>query len=279
MSLRPLRSFAEFADHARSLLDQARGVDLVVFPELFTIELFTTFADWRTAALVDLPRVDEYTAQYRALFAAEARERRQTILAGSHLVREGGRTLNVAHLFEPNGREHRHAKTHIFPAEGAWRSAEGDRLDAIDLPFARIGIAICYEAEIPECAASYAQQGVELLLSPSLTLTEHGFWRVRHCVQARAVENQIYAVHCSATGAPGAPLPGAWGRSSIVTPCDASWAANGVAAEAEPNREMVVTATLDLDRLHENRENGAAPTFRDRRRRASLYGSWPSHIQ
>ena len=57
------------------------------------------------------------------------------------------------------------------------------------------------------------------------------------------------------------------------------WAANGVAAEAEPNRESVVVATLDLDRLHENRENGAAPTFRDRRRRAGLYRSWPSHVR
>jgi predicted amidohydrolase len=279
MSLRPVRSFADFADHVRSLLGAARGADVVVFPELFTIELFTTFPDWRTAAIADLPRIDEYTAQYRALFAAEARERRQAIVAGSHLVRDGGRILNVAHLFEAGGREHRHAKTHIFPAEAAWRSSEGDRVDPVDLGFARVGVAICYEVEIPECAASYAEQGVELLLCPSYTLTEHGFWRVRHCVQARAVENQIYALHCCATGDLGAPLPGAWGRSSIVTPCDASWTANGVAAEAEPNREMVVTATLDLDRLHENRENGAAPTFRDRRRRAGVYRSWPSHIR
>src|SRR5262249_4959453 len=85
-SLRPIRSFTEFRDHVREHLDQARGADLVVFPELFTIELFTTFQDWRIAALADLPRIDEYTAAYRALFAAEARERRQAILAGSHLV-------------------------------------------------------------------------------------------------------------------------------------------------------------------------------------------------
>jgi len=279
MSLRPVHDFAEFADHVRSLLDQARGADLVVLPELFTIELFTTFPDWRSAAIADLARIDAYTAQYRTLFSRESGERRQAILAGSHLVREGGRTRNVAHLFEPGGREHRHAKTHIFPAEAAWDSAEGDRLDAIDLPFARVGIAICYEAEIPECAASYAEQGVELLLCPSFTLTEHGYWRVRHCVQARCVENQVYALHCCATGRPGAPLPDAWGRSSIVTPCDDIWTANGIRAEAEANRESVVTAQLDLDLLVENRKSGAAPTFRDRRRRAALYRTWPSHAK
>ena len=277
-AIRPVRGFADFAAHVGTLLDGARGATLVVFPELFTIELFTSIDGWQRASLADLPRIDRFTAEYRALFSAEARARGQTILAGSHLVREDGRTLNVAHLFEPNGREHRHAKTHIFPAESAWGSAEGERLDAVDLGSVRVGMAICYESEIPECASSYAEQGVELVLCPSFTLTEHGFWRVRHCAQARAIENQIYVVHCCAIGAPGAPLPAGWGRSSILSPCDVPWPANGVLAEAETNRESVIVAELDLDLLRANREAGAAPTFRDRRRRARLYREWPSHV-
>ena len=277
-ALRPVASFEDFAVHVRTLLDDARGADLVLFPELFTIELFTSLPGWREAPLADLPRIDRYTADYRALFAAEARERRQVILAGSHLVLDGGRPLNVAHLFEPSGRVHAHAKTHIFPAESAWGGGEGDALEPVDLGFARVGIAICYEAEIPECASSYAEQGVEVVLCPSFTLTEHGFWRVRHCAQARAIENQIYVVHCCAVGSPGAPLPGAWGRSSILGPCDVPWPARGVLAEAEANRETVIRAELDLGLLHANRETGAAPTFRDRRRRARLYREWPSHL-
>jgi predicted amidohydrolase len=278
LELRTVRSFADFADHVRKLLDGARDADLAVFPELFTIELFTALPGWREAALADLPRIDAFTEEYRELFAAEARVRGQVILAGSHLVRPGGQTLNVAHLFEPGGRVHVHAKTHIFPAESAWGSGEGERLDAVDLGFARVGVAICYEAEIPECASSYAEQGVEVVLCPSFTLTEHGFWRVRHCAQARAIENQIYVVHCSAVGTPGAPLPGAWGRSSIVGPCDVPCPANGILAEAEANRETVIRAELDLAALQANRKTGAAPTFRDRRRRVRLYREWPSHL-
>jgi hypothetical protein len=41
---------------------------------------------------------------------------------------------------------------------------------------------------------------------------------------------------------------------------------------------MFVRAEVDIDKLYENREKGAAPTFRDRRRRADLYTKWPSHI-
>ncbi len=207
LALRPVRGFADFAARVRTLLDGARDADLAVFPELFTIELFTALPGWREAPLADLPRIDTFTEEYRALFAAEAHSRGQAILAGSHLVRQGGQTLNVAHLFESGGRVHTHAKTHIFPAESAWGSGEGERLEAVGLGSARVGVAICYEAEIPECASSYAEQGVAVVLCPSFTLTEHGFWRVRHCAQARAVENQIYMVHWRIPRSPGRAEP------------------------------------------------------------------------
>lgn len=50
-------------------------------------------------------------------------------------------------------------------------------------------------------------------------------------------------------------------------------------AEAEANWEMVVHGEVDVDKLYENRETGAAPTYRDRRRRAELYARWPSHVR
>jgi hypothetical protein len=56
------------------------------------------------------------------------------------------------------------------------------------------------------------------------------------------------------------------------------WVPDGIIAQAEPNAEMVVRGEVDIDKLYENRENGAAPTFRDRRRRRDLYARWPSHV-
>ena len=37
------------------------------------------------------------------------------------------------------------------------------------------------------------------------------------------------------------------------------------------NKEMVITATVDIDELYENRKTGAATTFRDRTRREDVY--------
>ncbi len=40
-------------------------------------------------------------------------------------------------------------------------------------PFAKVGFTICYEAEIPECAATLAEQGK--ILTPPATFTEQDF--------------------------------------------------------------------------------------------------------
>jgi predicted amidohydrolase len=276
-AVRPVSSFDEFAAHATDLLDKAEGADLVLFPELFTVELFTTFDGWTDLPVSELTRLDEFTDEYRDLFVNLAAQRSQYLVAGSHLMKQNGRYVNVGHLFEPDGTVHTHTKTHIFPAEADWSTEEGDTVEAIQLPFAKVGFNICYEAEIPECAATLTEQGAEIILCPSFTFTEYGFWRVRHCAQARAIENQVYFVHCCTGGQPGAPLPNGWARSSILSPCDFLWTPDGIVAQATPNAEEVVRGEVDIDKLYENREAGAAPTYRDRRRRADLYVKWPSH--
>lgn len=277
-AVRPVASFDEFAAHCRALLRGAEGADIVLFPELFTVELFTTYADWKRAPISELTRVAEFTSQYRELFAAEAKERDQVIVAGSQLTEVDGRYVNIGHLYEPDGTLHTHVKTHIFPAESAWSTEEGDAMEAIQLPFAKVAFNICYEAEIPECSGSATEQGAEIILCPSFTFTEFGFWRVRHCAQSRAIENQVYFVHCCTGGRPGAPLPNGWAQSSILSPCDSPWTPNGIVAEATVNEEMVVRGSVDLDALHVNRDNGVAPTYRDRRRRSGQYAQWPSHV-
>ncbi len=277
-AVRPVTDFEEFANHARTLLNGAKGADLVLLPELLTVELFTTYKDWKTAPIAELTRIDEFTDQYRELFRSEAKERGQVICAGSHLMKVDGRYVNVGHLYDANGNEHTHVKTHIFPAESNWSTEEGTEVNVIELDLGKVGFNICYEAEIPECSSTLVEQGVEIILCPSFTFTEFGFWRVRHCAAARAIENQVYFVHCCTGGRPGGPLPNGWAQSSILSPCDSLWTPNGIVAQATVNEEMVVRGSVDIDALYENRETGVAPTFRDRRRQAHLYRSWASHV-
>lgn len=278
---RDVADFDGFADHVRELLDGAAGADLAVLPELVTFELMTSVDGWRDAAdLAPALETARFAEQYREFLSREATARRQHILGGSHLVRtDDGGLLNVAPLFGPTGRLlHEHRKTHLFPLEHTLGIGEGDDMTVVELPFAVVGINICYEAEIPECSGSLAEQGAQVVLCPSLTLTEAGFWRVRHCLAARAIENQVYAVHATVTSPARGPWPGAWGRSAILGPCDVGWPDDGVIDESAPNTDAVARADLDLERLAENRKTGAATTYADRRRRADRYDAWPSHL-
>lgn len=273
-----LDSFSQFADQARELLDQAAGARVVVLPELFTEGLFTIEPEWKSDAVSELTRIADYTDAYRELFAAEAAERDQWIVAGSHLVATERGHENVSFVFGPGGEVQQHSKTHIFPAESAWNTQEGDELAVFEVDGVTFGIAICYEAEIPEVTTILTRLGVEVLLVPSYTFTEAGFYRVRHCSAARAIEDQVYVVHCPTASELPPPLFPGYARASILSPCDLAFPADGVLVEAETNVPQVIGYELDLDLLHENRSTGAATTLHDRERRQGLYAKYSSAI-
>ncbi|MBB4665162.1 nitrilase-related carbon-nitrogen hydrolase [Conexibacter arvalis] len=262
-------SFDDFAADVRAALDRAGEADLIVLPELLSFGLAALGDPADPLALAD--RADDL----RARFEQEARRRATHLLAGSQLCRrDDGAVENVAHVYGPDGLIATHAKTHLFSEEARMGIAEGDDLCVLRLPFADVGVAICYEAEIPEVVTALVDAGADVIACPSFTITEAGFWRVRHCLAARCVENQVFAVHCGVSGAPFDGFPGGWARASVLGPCDAPWPDDGVIAQAEPNAGGVARATLEIDALAVNRREGAVRTHADRRRRAPLYDAW-----
>jgi predicted amidohydrolase len=50
---------------------------------------------------------------------------------------------------------------------------------------------ICYDVEFPAFRLM-ADQGMNILFVPFLTDTQNGYIRVKHCAQARAIENECY---------------------------------------------------------------------------------------
>ncbi|MFE0507669.1 nitrilase-related carbon-nitrogen hydrolase [Peribacillus butanolivorans] len=262
-------SFNEFQKQVEDLINQVpENSDYIIFPELLTIGLLATFPDQNASSLI---KIDEYTTQYKELFSSISRKRKQIIIAGSHLECREDEYFNIAYIFDKDGSYVEHKKTHIFPAEANWQTSEGNTLEVYSIGPVKIGIAVCYEAEIPEISRILSVNGADIIFCPSYTFTEAGFWRVRHCAHARAIENQVYFVHCPTVGEPGDPLPNGYGRASILSPCDKAWRANGVVAEAEVNKHTVITGTVDIDELYENRKSGAATTFKDRKRRKDVY--------
>lgn len=268
--LEPLASFQAFEDQARRLLDGAPEADVVLFPEYVTIGLLATLPTWPAVRRADFGLVAAHTESYVNFFRAEAERRGQAILAGSHLVSSGG-VRNAAHLFLADGTVHVHSKTHRFPAEEEWGVEEGDDLVVPVVKGVPVGILTCYEVEVPEVASALARMGAEVLLCPAYTFTEAGAWRVRHCCQARCVENQVFVAVSYLVGTPPPPLFPGFGSSAVFTPCDEGFPVDGVAAAADGSGNQLVRATLALDLLDQNRRRGVAPTLRDRARHADFY--------
>ncbi|MFE4143503.1 nitrilase-related carbon-nitrogen hydrolase [Peribacillus sp. YIM B13472] len=265
-------NFNEFQEQIEDLITQVpENSDYIIFPELLTIGLSAAFGEQDASSVI---RIDEYTNQYKDLFRSLSRKRKQVIIAGKHLERRENEYFNIAYIFDKDGSVVEHKKTHIFPAEANWHTSEGDDLEVYSVGPVKIGIAVCYEAEIPEISRILSVNGADIIFCPSYTFTEYGFWRVRHCAHARAIENQVYFVHCPTVGEPGKPLPNGYGRASILSPCDSAWPANGIVAEAAMNEHTIITGTVDMDELYENRKNGAATTFKDRNRRKDMYAKY-----
>ncbi|MCS6768384.1 MAG: hypothetical protein NZ517_06575 [Candidatus Nitrosocaldus sp.] len=279
--LRPYSSLDEFMYDATRMLDMSRGCDMVVFGEWFTLGLLAADMDIAKATYDDIPRVGRFTDDLCKRFNELAVQRRQCIVAGTTVEEHSGRYYDTCFIFMSDGSMHKHRKTHLFPLERyEWHMSEyHDAMEVFEYRLAdhssvKFGICICYESQIPECSRALALKGAELIVCPSLTLTEAGYNRIRHSCEARCIENQLVVVLSSTVGDLSPFLVRGIGRSAVLSPCDEPWPSNGVVADGIMDVEHIVVADVDIDWVHMTRERGAARTHRDRMDKMPLYSRW-----
>lgn len=179
---------------------------------------------------------------------------------------EEGRAANTSVLFDARGeRAGTYRKTHLFSLLHEHNHmAPGRSLTVVDTPWGRIGLAICYDIRFPELFRTYALKGAGLVLSPMAfpyPRLEH--WKV--LVRARAIENQMFIIGTNRVGSEDFGPDGAvtyFGDSVIIDP----WGKTVV--EAGETEEMLLTATIDIDRVDEVRK--AMKVLSDRR--PDIYG-------
>jgi predicted amidohydrolase len=234
---------------------------LLVFPEYAALELALIAGPAISRDLHgSLSALQTYLEGYAALYASLAKQHGVHILAGSAPVRlADGRFVNRARLFAPGGAsgyQEKHIMTR-FEAE-EWGISPSTGLCVFDIGIAKLGIAICYDAEFPLVVRALAEAGAEILLVPSCTDTLSGYHRVRSCCAARALENQFYVIQSPTVGeAPwSAALDVNIGAAAVFAPPDRAISANGILTEGSLNTPQWVYADLDLDALARVREDG-----------------------
>jgi omega-amidase len=222
-----------------------RGAHIVVFPELWS----TGYALERGHELAHGLNEGLF-AEVGTLAATQ-----KISIVGSMLEKRGNDITNSAAFVSPGGRVLGvYRKIHLFRlmSEDRWLQAGASPL-AMDLPWGRTALAICYDLRFPELFRRYSTEGAKLIIIPAewpLVRVEH--WRV--LLQARAIENQCYIVAVNACGQTGDTVFG--GHSMVVDP----WGKIVVEAGETP---ALLNVDIEMDAVEDIRQR--IPVFEDRR--------------
>ncbi|MCB1467329.1 MAG: carbon-nitrogen hydrolase family protein [Rhizobiaceae bacterium] len=163
------------------------------------------------------------------------------------IARPDGRVANRALLFDPRGTlVARYDKIHMFDVDldngESWRESAtyepGATAVVADLPFARLGFAVCYDLRFPQLFRAEAMDGAEVLTAPAAFTRQTGeaHWHV--LLRARAIENGAWLI-AAAQGGVHEDGRETYGHSMIVDP----W--GNVVAEADGNEPGVILADID----------------------------------
>ncbi len=171
---------------------------------------------------------------------------------GSLAVLSGnGKVANRGFLIGPDGDVlASYDKIHMFdvdlPNGESWRESAtyepGTQTVLADLPFARVGMAICYDIRFPAIFRTQARAGAEVLTAPAAFTRQTGeaHWHVLQ--RARAIENGAYIIS-AAQGGTHEDGRETYGHSMIVDP----WGA--VVAELDHDEPGYVLAQIDPEKV------------------------------
>ncbi|WP_030540267.1 carbon-nitrogen hydrolase family protein [Sphingobium sp. DC-2] len=140
--------------------------------------------------------------------------------------REDGRWANRSFMIDAAGEiRARYDKIHLFDVDLAtgesWRESSvygpGDRVVAVNTPWGRMGMSICYDMRFPDLYRALTDAGASVLLMPAAFTVPTGqaHWHV--LLRARAIEAGCFVIAAAQTGrhADGRET---YGHSLIVDP-------------------------------------------------------------
>jgi omega-amidase len=223
---------------------KARGVDLLVLPEMFA-----------TGFLLDPAATAEGEGGQTTAFLRElARENGIAVVGGLVRLRRDGKGANVALAVSKDGRVlAEYSKTHLvslYGEDAVHEPGAGPR------PFSFAGVEmacfVCYDLRFPELFRLVAAGTRVVMVIASWPSARQRHWDL--LLPARAVENQQFVVGVNRVGSGGGQT--FLGGTAIYDPLGDALARGGDA-------EGLVVAELDLDLV--DRARAGLPALRDRR--------------
>lgn len=205
IQMRSGRDMARNIADASALVKEAvrQGAKFALTPEM------TNILETDRDRLKGLARPEQDDASVAA-FADLARDQRIWLLAGSFALKgPKDKLVNRSLLFSPEGKVRaRYDKVHLFDVdlpngqvlrESAAYEA-GYPVPLVPMPFATVGLTICYDVRFPHLYNALARAGAEVLTVPSAftKVTGEAHWHV--LLSARAIESQSFILAPAQSG-------------------------------------------------------------------------------
>lgn len=253
----PMRNVADFEALVRDAAGQ--GATYVQSPEM-TGALVRDRASLK--ALLK-PEADDPVAAAASRLAAELGI--FVHVGSTAIARPDGKVANRGFIFGPDGAKiATYDKIHMFDVDldngESWRESAtyepGTAAMLVDLPFARLGMAVCYDVRFPQLFRAQAMAGAQVLTMPAAFTRQTGaaHWHVLQ--RARAIENGAFVIS-AAQGGLHEDGRETYGHSLIVDP----W--GRVVAEADHDEPGVVIA--DIDPSASAQARGKVPNLKNAR--------------
>lgn len=267
--MRPYRIVDELMDQVEFFIESLSRYrsDFAVLPEFFDAPLMAGYNHLSESEAIR--KLASYTPQVVDRLSSLAISFNINIVSGSFPEVVDERLYNAGYLCKRDGSVDRYEKLHVTPDEAqVWGLQGGNSLKTFDTDCGKVGVLICYDVEFPELPRLLADEGMDILFVPFLTDTQNGYSRVRHCAQARAIENECYVAIVGSVG----NLPKVhnmdiqYAESMVCSPCDFAFPVDGVKAQATPNSEMILVADVDMALLRELHSLGSVRNLLDRRK-------------
>ncbi len=228
--------------HAFAMIDAAgqERPDLMVLPEctypayyLKSVEAFKR---------ANLRPYNEITR----LFGERARQYKSYIVVGIARLANGGKLLNSAHLFSPEGKLiGTYSKSFLWHFDQHWFDP-GTEFPTFALPFGSTGIFVCADGRMPEIARLLRVRGARLLIDSTAWVTGGGDRatlsnpQFEYMIPTRAIENQAWVAVANKVGIEAESVLYC-GRSCIVSP------QGKVVVAATTTGEEFIVAEVDLE--------------------------------
>ncbi|ANB74994.1 carbon-nitrogen hydrolase [Paraburkholderia phytofirmans OLGA172] len=217
--------------------DVSGGTKLIVFPEA-TLSGFPTRTN--VAAIAQALGGPALSA------VRDAASRAGVSVAVGLAERDGALFYNTTVLIDGSGEIALHyRKTHLWSSDVGVFSA-GNRFETCIWNGITVGLLICYDIEFPESGRAVAALDADLLIVTNGNMDPFGPVH-RRAIQARAMENQMFAlmVNRCGSGDDNLTFPG---ESALVDPFGEIFAAAG-------SEETVLKTQIDFSRLETSREH------------------------